>query len=184
MNESSPSDADLVTMTARPIGTALPAATTAGGLDRRVVLRAGALVPVGAGVVMLAACGQEEAEEAAADNSEADPEADATDESAAQSSTEELAAGFPASEVPVGEATYDEDSNTVYTQPAEGDFRAFDATCPHQGCAVSDFSEGRLVCPCHGSEFDPESGDVLGGPATSGLTVKEVTVSGDDLIVG
>ena len=138
----------------------------------------------GAGALVLAACGQDEDNEAAADGSESDPEAvPGLMRSARQSSAEGQAAGFPASEVPEGGAAFDEDSNTIYSQPAQGEFRAFDATCPHQGCAVSDFAEGRLVCPCHGSEFDPDSGEVLGGPATSGLTVKEVTMSGDDLVV-
>lgn len=149
------------------------------GLRRRVILRGGALLPVGAGVVVLAGCGQDE--EPAADEPSAD---DAQDGGGEDEATEGSSSGFPSGDVPVGGASYDEASNTIYSQPTEGDFRAFDATCPHQGCSVSNVADGQLVCPCHNSTFDPTSGDVLGGPATTGLTVKDVTLEGDDLVVG
>lgn len=46
-------------------------------------------------------------------------------------------------------------------------FYAFGDTCTHQGCSLA---QGRLdgttvTCPCHGSEFDVTTGDVLRGPA-------------------
>ena len=45
-------------------------------------------------------------------------------------------------------------------------------------------SAGIIACPCHGSEFNPENGDVIQGPATSGLTpIKVVTGSNGDLYV-
>ncbi len=182
MNESTKTGEDSTTSTHRSTVKARQVDPLGGRLRRRVVLRGGVLAPVGAGVVLLAACGQGEGDEAAGEVEE-ESEAEEAGEVASESGAEGEASGFPASEVPVGEATYDEGSNTVYSQPVEGEFRAFDATCPHQGCSVSDFAEGRLVCPCHGSEFDPDSGEVLGGPATSGLTGKEVTMSGDDLVV-
>ncbi len=142
---------------------------------RRVVLRAGAAVPVGVGLSALAACGSDESDSTADPASGADAEA---------GSREAAGEGFPTSEVPVGGATYDKDSETVYSQPTEGDFRAFDSTCPHQGCAVSEFTDGQMACPCHGSMFDPSTGEVTAGPATSGLTPREVTVDGGDLVLG
>lgn len=72
----------------------------------------------------------------------------------------------------------------VVTQPSAGSYRAFDATCPHQGCAVGDVTSEAIVCPCHGSTFDPESGAVTAGPATSGLTARTATVDGADVVVG
>lgn len=71
----------------------------------------------------------------------------------------------------------------VVTQPSEGDFRAFDASCPHQGCAVDEVTAEAIVCPCHGSEFDPTSGDRTTGPATEGLTERTATVDGDEVVV-
>jgi thiosulfate dehydrogenase [quinone] large subunit len=41
-----------------------------------------------------------------------------------------------------------------------------------------------ITCPCHGSEFDPTSGAVMLGPATSGLTpIKVVKGANGDLYV-
>ena len=70
----------------------------------------------------------------------------------------------------------------LVTQDAEGDVTAYDAECPHQGCTVRSTEDG-LVCPCHGSAFDPATGDVLSGPATSPLTAVAVTVRGDDVVL-
>jgi thiosulfate dehydrogenase (quinone) large subunit len=90
-----------------------------------------------------------------------------------------------ASDVPVGGAHKVTDSDvadTVWvTQLHSGQFKALDATCPHQGCAV-DFvsaSEG-FVCPCHQSRFDA-TGKVLNGPATSDLHPIAVVVDGKDI---
>jgi Rieske Fe-S protein len=47
-------------------------------------------------------------------------------------------------------------------------FRALSAECPHSGCGVSVIDKPRLICPCHGSEFDFR-GDRLAGPAPTGL---------------
>jgi thiosulfate dehydrogenase (quinone) large subunit len=86
-----------------------------------------------------------------------------------------------ASQVPVGGAA-------TFTDPATGDpglvlqlakdqFVAYDAVCPHAGCTVG-YSQGArlIVCPCHGSEFDPSSGAVVSPPAQRGLTPIHLTV--------
>ncbi|MGA3148518.1 MAG: Rieske (2Fe-2S) protein [Acidimicrobiales bacterium] len=53
---------------------------------------------------------------------------------------------------------------------------AFDAICPHAGCTVAYQRSAHLIaCPCHGSEFDAGTGDVIRGPATRGLTTISVT---------
>lgn len=43
--------------------------------------------------------------------------------------------------------------------------------CPHLGAAMQDgwVDRGRIVCPWHGSQFEPHSGRVLRGPATAPL---------------
>ena len=53
----------------------------------------------------------------------------------------------------------------MVTQPAAGEFRAFSATCTHQGCAVGDVTDGTINCPCHGSKFAVADGAVVDGPA-------------------
>ena len=89
-----------------------------------------------------------------------------------------------ASQVPVGGAA-------TFTDPATGDpglvlqlakdqFVAYDAICPHAGCTVGYASGAKLiVCPCHGSEFDPTTGAVVSPPAQRGLTPIHVAVSAD-----
>ena len=149
---------------ARPLPTAGPAGESSCCASRRQVLRAAgvaALAPATAGV--LSACGPERSREATV----------ATDGSVS----------VPAADTPVGGATYYGDAQLVVTQPAEGDFRAFDATCPHQGCATSDVDDGVLVCPCHGSRFDPSTGEVVQGPAETGLAARSVTLDGSDLVI-
>lgn len=85
----------------------------------------------------------------------------------------------PASDVPVGGAA-------TFIDPASGDpglvirrtagqFIAFDAVCPHAGCTVGySASNNLIVCPCHGSEFDPSTGAVIAGPAPRGLRTIQI----------
>jgi thiosulfate dehydrogenase [quinone] large subunit len=59
----------------------------------------------------------------------------------------------------------------VVVQPAAGSFVAFDAICPHEGCTVAYAQPDNLfICPCHGSRFNGETGALVQGPATRGLT--------------
>jgi thiosulfate dehydrogenase [quinone] large subunit len=56
--------------------------------------------------------------------------------------------------------------------------KAYSAVCTHAGCTVRyDSGQKLLVCPCHGSVFDPAHGAaVLSGPAPSPLTALKVAV--------
>ena len=56
-----------------------------------------------------------------------------------------------------------------------GEFVAFLAVCPHEGCTVG-YSRSRrvIVCPCHGSEFEVSNGDLIVGPAPPVLTRPKV----------
>ena len=49
-----------------------------------------------------------------------------------------------------------------------GTYRAFTSICTHEGCSVTGYSGGRMICPCHGSEFN-QNGQVVHGPAPSPL---------------
>jgi thiosulfate dehydrogenase [quinone] large subunit len=86
----------------------------------------------------------------------------------------------PASRVPVGGAASFTDpasgDPSIVVQPSAGDFRAFDAVCPHAGCTVGyDAPANLFLCPCHGSEFNTSTGAVVRGPAPTGLTKIAVT---------
>ncbi len=93
----------------------------------------------------------------------------------------------PASSVPVGgSASFTDPSSgdpSLVIQHATDQFVAFDAICPHAGCTVAYQSSSNIIaCPCHGSEFDPRTGAVVLGPASTGLTpIKVIKGSNGDL---
>ena len=58
--------------------------------------------------------------------------------------------------------------STIIIHTAGDDYRAFTSICTHEQCTVGDFRNGRIVCPCHGSQYDA-SGQVVVGPATQRL---------------
>jgi Rieske Fe-S protein len=79
-------------------------------------------------------------------------------------------------DVPVGGGVVLDDRDVVVTQPVPGTFRAFSATCTHQGCTVRDVADGTINGPCHGSSFAVADGSVTAGPATTPLPAKAVAV--------
>lgn len=87
-----------------------------------------------------------------------------------------------AAEVPVGSGVVVDDRYVV-VQPTEGEFHAYTAVCPHQGCLVQTVTEEEIICPCHSSRFSPTTGELLSGPADSGLAEAQVEQSGDDLTI-
>lgn len=83
-----------------------------------------------------------------------------------------------ATDVPVGSGKkYPAGDIEVFiTQPSDGEFRAFNATCTHAGCAVGSLSNGQIICPCHGAKYDHDTGAVIEGPATRALAKAKVAV--------
>jgi Rieske Fe-S protein len=131
--------------------------------------------------VALTACGSDDGSSGSSDT-QAGANASGGDSGASASSGsgggEALA---KTSDIPEGGGKIFKDKAVVVTQPASGTFKAFSTKCPHQGCAVSSISSGAIHCPCHGSQFSVEDGSVKKGPATTGLTAQNVTVSGDSI---
>ena len=66
-----------------------------------------------------------------------------------------------------------------------GTFYAFGDTCTHLACSLAegDLEETTVTCPCHGSEFDVVSGEVLRGPARVPVGSFEVRAEGGNLEV-
>jgi Rieske Fe-S protein len=85
-----------------------------------------------------------------------------------------------AADIPVGGGTIVGD--LVITQPTDGTFKAFSATCTHQGCTVSSVSNGTINCSCHGSKFSAADGSVRGGPATLPLPAVAVKLAGTAIV--
>jgi Rieske Fe-S protein len=133
--------------------------------SRRTVLRGAALAgAVGATGVGLTACGGKK------NGSAAGPTApvDLGDSSA----------------VPVGGAKLYRNDKVVVAQPAKGTFKAFSAVCTHQGCVLDTVDGSTVSCPCHGSQFNADTGAVIQGPATKALPAVDIKTTGGKLTAG
>ena len=86
-------------------------------------------------------------------------------------------------DVPVGGGVVLAAQNLVVTQPQAGTFKAFDAACTHQGCAVNEVADGTINCPCHGSRFAVADGAVTEGPAEQPLPERAVAVQGSSIVL-
>jgi nitrite reductase/ring-hydroxylating ferredoxin subunit len=60
--------------------------------------------------------------------------------------------------------------------------------CPHARCEFSADGEladdGTLICHCHGSEFDAQTGELLLGPAARGISITRLRVERNTLKFG
>ncbi|MFE2047889.1 Rieske (2Fe-2S) protein [Streptomyces sp. NPDC059459] len=150
----------------------------AGPARRTVVAAAGA-----AGLaVALTACGGSD-DDASGDTGAAPsaPSAEAADGGGSGGDAGAGAALAATADIPEGGGKVFADQKVVVTQPAAGEFKAFSATCTHQGCAVKSVSEGVINCPCHNSNFSITDGSVQSGPAREPLPAVQITVSGDSI---
>ena len=95
---------------------------------------------------------------------------------------DQLQAGQGAQAFPQGkEENQDNLVELVRIAPGSGGegLVAYSAICTHLGCSViaQPNAEGHIVCPCHGSMFDPANGArVLHGPAGRPLPSLPITV--------
>ena len=69
--------------------------------------------------------------------------------------------------------------SAVVVALAGGSVAAFSRRCTHSGCTADyDDATKLIVCPCHGSRFDPENGGApVNGPAT--LPLQSIPVEVD-----
>lgn len=79
-------------------------------------------------------------------------------------------------DVPVGGGVIVSGHEVVVTQPSSGTFVGLSSICTHQQCPVGSVTGGRIICPCHNSEFDL-TGAVVQGPATQPLATKQIQAS-------
>ncbi|MGW3631205.1 Rieske 2Fe-2S domain-containing protein [Streptomyces sp. NPDC005122] len=124
---------------------------------RRTVLRGAALAPV-AGIALTACSGGSGGASPATPTAPVDLGAE--------------------SEIAEGGAKLYRDQNVVVSRAGNGSLKAFSTICTHAGCAIDRLRGTTLVCPCHGSEFDAATGQVLRAPATAPL--KELPVKAED----
>lgn len=90
-------------------------------------------------------------------------------------------------EIPDGEIrSYQVGGESVAVANAGGSFHAFGDVCTHKQCQLSegDLDGTTVTCPCHGSQFDVTTGNVLNGPATLPVGSYEVSEEGGELRIG
>jgi cytochrome b6-f complex iron-sulfur subunit len=144
---------------------------------RRLLAGAGA----GAAALAVAACGNDDGASSSGGSTGTKPKNTPTAGGGASGSEESLTA---LADVPVGGAVSAEDSSgkpVIVSRPAKGKVVAFSAICTHMGCTVAPEGD-QLACPCHGSTFDPATGDNTGGPAPKPLARISVRVEGGQVV--
>jgi Rieske Fe-S protein len=87
----------------------------------------------------------------------------------------------PLSDVPQGGGVVIGSQHIVVTRDSSGAVHAFSAVCTHQGCLVNQVSNGTIDCPCHGSQFNADTGAVVTGPASTPLPQVSTTVKGGNV---
>ena len=62
---------------------------------------------------------------------------------------------------------------------------AFGDTCTHRGCSLAngDLEATIVTCPCHGSQFDVTTGDVVRGPAGEPVRSYPIRLEGSEVRV-
>lgn len=146
------------------------------GVSRKAFVRLGTLLGVGAAASsMLAACGA-----GPGDGARGGRTGGRAGDRASDARTIARASG-----VRPGTAVRFEDPEgnpAVLVRLRGGDLVAYTAVCSHEGCTVA-YKNGRLVCPCHGSVFDPSNNArVVRGPARLPLPKVRFAVEGGDVV--
>jgi nitrite reductase/ring-hydroxylating ferredoxin subunit len=96
----------------------------------------------------------------------------------------ETVTGTKASDIPAGAlALIEINGSRIAVANVDGTYYAFDDTCTHEQCSLAegDLEGTKVICMCHGAEFDVTTGQVLAPPATRPLKVYPVRVADDVL---
>lgn len=94
----------------------------------------------------------------------------------------------PLSSLAIGNArsftTPDTGEPAILIRQPDGSVKAFSAICTHEGCEVQYVKSAQvLVCPCHGAQFNAQTGQVLRRPARSPLQSFKIQVDGSGNII-
>jgi nitrite reductase/ring-hydroxylating ferredoxin subunit len=75
----------------------------------------------------------------------------------------------------------------VLVANVSGRYRSIGSECTHEGCTLHegelDPEDGVVTCPCHGSMFDLETGEVVAPPAQEPEPVYQVRAEGHEIQV-
>ncbi len=165
-----------------------PTASDRGSVSRRGIL-AGSAAAVA--VLALGACASGEETSTSGTPTTGDPTTQPPAESESATATEDSsgeggAAGEPVAgtgDFPVGGGVVVKTASgpVVITHPTDTEFLAFNGTCPHAGCPVTEVTENTILCNCHGSTFNGSTGERLEGPAPTGLEPVPIQVSDGEI---
>ena len=84
-----------------------------------------------------------------------------------------------------GLVALDVDGVAIAVANVAGVFYAFEDTCTHEQCSLSqgDLSGTTVTCMCHGAEFDVRNGRVLAPPAPLPVQVYRTKIDGYNLLI-
>ena len=84
-------------------------------------------------------------------------------------------------------ALFESDDERVLLVNVGGQIHAIGELCPHAECYLSEDGQlegAEVECVCHGSRFNATNGELIEGPAETGLGHYAVRIEGDDVLVG
>ena len=73
--------------------------------------------------------------------------------------------------------------SAILFRSSEEKVYALSRICTHEGCSVDfDMNQNRLICPCHGANYEASDGSVISGPTTKSLAKIKVEIQGQDIV--
>jgi len=73
--------------------------------------------------------------------------------------------------------------SAILFRSSENKVYALSRICTHEGCSVDfDMNQNRLICPCHGANYEASDGSVISGPTTKSLAKIKVEIQGQDIV--
>ncbi|WP_367040694.1 Rieske (2Fe-2S) protein [Streptomyces sp. Je 1-332] len=87
-------------------------------------------------------------------------------------------------DVKVGASKLYTGENVVVSRISDDEYKAFSTICTHEKCPINKLEGHKLICPCHGSQFDATNGKVLHAPATRPLEELPVKVEDGKIVAG
>jgi Rieske Fe-S protein len=73
--------------------------------------------------------------------------------------------------------------SAILFRSSEDKVYALSRICTHEGCSVDfDMNQNRLICPCHGANYEASDGSVISGPTTKSLAKIKVAIQDGNIV--
>lgn len=73
--------------------------------------------------------------------------------------------------------------SAILFRSSEDKVYALSRICTHEGCSVDfDMNQNRLICPCHGANYEASDGSVISGPTTKSLAKIKVAIQVGNIV--